>query len=101
MGGVTISDGHSKYRAEPTDVTVTGQAPQREQQVPNTARDDNIFIRTIVDNKEPYVGEQITLTFELYNRLTLWGETEYDPPVTTGFWSIELPENSPGNKIGQ
>lgn len=95
VGGVTISDGHNTYRAEPREVTVVGQVPQHKQPAPRIARDvqdDNIFIRTLVDNKEPYVGEQITLTFELYNRLTLWGETEYDPPATTGFWSIELPK---------
>ncbi|MFC1606933.1 BatD family protein [Candidatus Latescibacterota bacterium] len=90
VGGAAVSDGSNTYVAEGVKVEVGGKkAPQQQQQ------NANIFIRTFVDKTNPYVGEQITLTFELFNRSTIWGDTEYEPPSTTGFWTIELPK-TPG-----
>jgi hypothetical protein len=105
VGGASVVVDGQTFTSNPVKVeVVSGTAsPQPSQSAPSEETsgsngNDNIFIRTTVDNKQPYAGQQITLTFELYNRLTLWGDTEYDPPSTTGFWAIDLPKQTPSSK---
>ncbi len=50
-----------------------------------------LFITTEVDRKDPYVGEQVTLTFRLFRRLQI-ANLEYGPPPTTGFIEESLGE---------
>ncbi|MDP2984063.1 MAG: BatD family protein [Candidatus Latescibacter sp.] len=103
VGAATVVVGGQTFTSNPIKVeVVTGSAaPQPSSKsgaVDAGGGDSNIFIRTTVDNRQPYVGQQVTLTFELYNRLTLWGDTEYDPPSTTGFWSVDLPKLTPSTR---
>ncbi len=52
-----------------------------------------IFIKTSVNNKAPYAGEQITFTLEHYDNIYNT-ETKYKHPSRSGLWSVELPEIS-------
>ncbi|MBN1291977.1 MAG: protein BatD [Candidatus Latescibacteria bacterium] len=105
VGGAAVSDGSQNYGTNGIKVEIVSSPVQNqpstnseEQPVPDQP-DANIFIKTYVDNNKPYVGEQITLTFELYNRLTLWGDTDYEPPSTTGFWAVALQKIPPSTKL--
>lgn len=94
VGAVSVKLGRNTSRAPATKVeVVSGSIPQTkispESQQTKSPGDENIFINVFTDNQEPYTGEQITYTFELYNRLSL-SDTEYGPPATTGFWTVEL-----------
>ncbi|HDY90061.1 MAG TPA: protein BatD [bacterium] len=113
VGAVSIKAGRKNITAPATKVEVVrGAVPQAQtgpktQTIPDTQSSQikgnkNIFINTFVDRKEPYVGEQITYTFELYNRISL-AKPEYEPPSTTGFWQAELPQipDSYKNKDGR
>lgn len=111
LGGATVKVGGTDYRTNPQNVEVLagGTPPQQGQPAPGRNDgsgsqsgqngDGNIFIESFVDNREPYVGEQITHTFELYYRLALIHDTEYSPPSTTGFWSVDLPSIDPSTKV--
>ena len=80
VGAVSIKAGRKNITAPATKVEVVrGAVPQAQtgpktQTIPDTQSSQikgnkNIFINTFVDKKEPYVGEQITYTFEIYNRI--------------------------------
>jgi len=109
IGAVTVRAGGRKFSAPGTRIEVvagkvpgTGNSsPSPRDTAPRRSRsgDGGIFIKSYVDNDEPYVGQQITHTFELYYQLTLLTDTEYMPPSTTGFWSVELPQVQPMTKI--
>ncbi len=111
LGGATVKLGGTDYRTEPQNVEVLAGStpPQQGQSAPGRndgsgsqsgrSNDSNIYIESFVDNREPYVGEQITHTFELYYRLALIHDTEYSPPSTTGFWSVDLPSIEPSTKV--
>jgi len=101
IGGAAVSDGSINYGAKETKVEIVAAMPDERstQRSSATEANENIFIKTHVDNEKPYVGQQITLTFELYNRLTLWGDTNYEPPSTTGFWAVGLPKIAPATKV--
>lgn len=51
------------------------------------------FLETVVDKKNPYVNEQVTLTMKFYIAVQFYGSPELTEPTTTGFWTELL-----GNK---
>jgi len=50
-----------------------------------------IFITATVDKKTVYVGEPVTFSFRLYNRVALLSQPSYQAPQTAGFWAEDLP----------
>ncbi len=50
-----------------------------------------VFITGTVDKTPVYVGEPVTYSFRLYNRVPLMSRPNYQPPTTSGFWSEDLP----------
>ncbi len=70
----------------------TPQAPARQPAPPaaSSSGDRNLFIAGNVDQKEVYLGEQATYTFEFYNRLNLVENPEYNPPTFNSFWVEEM-----------
>ncbi len=77
---------------------VTGQRPkgqnftfpfeEKRQKVVNPTNE--IFIKTYVDKKDVYVGEEVILTFKLYSNAHLLTQPEYIPPKTEGFWKEDM-----------
>ncbi len=106
VGGASVAIGGRVLTTQESTVRVVANSPAPSPSRPlddlgqagKASGGDDIFIRTMVDNRKPYVGEQITLTFELFNRLALWGDTEYNPPSTTGFWKVDLPRITPSTR---
>ena len=57
------------------------------------------FIDVIIDKKDPYLNEQVTVTYYLYFKVNV-SNVEYDQlPTATGFWAEELdvPKDRTGN----
>ncbi|RME18256.1 MAG: protein BatD [Bacteroidetes bacterium] len=52
----------------------------------NVSKDD-IFVRTFVNKKQCYIGEQITLTQKIYTRVELRGIQNVKFPHMEGFWT--------------
>lgn len=51
-----------------------------------------MFVRASVDDDRPYLGEQVTYTFQFYRRSVLssfgqYGRPQYQPPDFSGFWN--------------
>ena len=95
VGAVSVPVNGKVYKAPATRVEVVKDStvPQvRSNGKTNEAnRNEDIYVTGITDKNEVYIGEQITYTFELYNRLSL-SDTRYEPPATTGFWLVDLQE---------
>lgn len=53
----------------------------------NSNVSDDIFVRTYINKKQCYVGEQISLTQKIYTRLELRGIQNVKFPHLDGFWS--------------
>ena len=47
---------------------------------------DNLFLRAYLSKKEAYLGEQITLTYKLFSRVSIVNLNEEDAPKFNGFW---------------
>ncbi len=52
------------------------------------------FAEAVVDNNNPFQGEQIVYTFRFYQGASLLQDPNYDPPAFTGFWSDQQPEQT-------
>jgi hypothetical protein len=61
-------------------------AQQQQQEKPEVNGED-VFVRTYVNKKQCYLGEQITVTQKVYSRLNLRGFQNFKAPTYDGFWS--------------
>ena len=56
---------------------------------------ESLFVRASVDNHRPYLGQQITYTFRIYQSSGLAlssGTVRYEPPGFAGFWNNQAVE---------
>ena len=62
---------------------------------------ENIFMRALVSKRNVYVGEQLTVTYKLYERVRTMNLTPDEPPKYEGFWveNIELKGAMPKNEV--
>ncbi|MDZ7741413.1 MAG: BatD family protein [Bacteroidota bacterium] len=51
---------------------------------------EDIFLRAIVDKKNPYQGEQVVVTYKIYTRVAARSPTVKKYPSFPGFWSVDL-----------
>jgi len=101
---ISVEYGGKEYFTEPIEVTVTS-APQRSPRAPSAGGAQGgrsapgrrggggrrwVLIEASLDRERAYVGEQVTLTIDLYSRARVVG-SRLVPPSTTGFWVEELP----------
>ena len=49
----------------------------------------------VVDNKRPYVNEQVVLHVKFHTAVPLMGNAEWGPPNTAGFLKEDLPPGKP------
>lgn len=50
-------------------------------------KDGEAFLRSFVDKKLAYVGEQVTWSVVLFSRVHIKGVDRFEPPSLDGFWS--------------
>ena len=53
-------------------------------------QDDDVYIKTIVSNKNPYIGEQIIVTNRIYTKVPISNLNLEKAPSFQGFWSKNL-----------
>jgi hypothetical protein len=51
--------------------------------------DSDLFLRTSMDKKEAYIGEQVTLTFSIFSRIDLQQVDGLTLPKLDGFWTVD------------
>lgn len=97
IGATEVEFDGSVYRTDPIAVEVvegTG-APRDVEERPSSGVDAggrDVFIVTSVDKERAYQGEQITLSFKFYRRVSLWDQPQYGAPELSGFWVEQLDE---------
>lgn len=103
IGKATVTIGKTVYQTEPVKITVGATAGAGSKAVPpgrvpggstpdaGEQNGQDLFVTAVVDRKNPYVQEQITLTFRFYQRVTLLESPGFTKPTTTGFWAEDLP----------
>ncbi|RKR84945.1 oxygen tolerance protein BatD [Mucilaginibacter gracilis] len=106
IGSATVVSNGKTLSTRPITVKVIKGSPQQQQQqggqgqqagpdnsIGAAASGDmakNVFIRAVVDKKNVYLGEQITVTYRLYTRVGLVGNSFDKAPDLNGFWSQDI-----------
>ncbi len=63
-------------------------AQQQQQQTKKTeVNNEDVFVRSYLNKRQSYLGEQVTLTQKVYSRLNLRGFQNFKPPSYDGFWA--------------
>ena len=98
------------FQTQPIAISVSNQSqPKQQQQTPSQSKPqrdyssqpastDDFFIEQVVDNPNPYVGQQITLIFRFYQGENLYEQPNVKWPSLNGFWVEDLPPNRVYNK---
>ncbi len=80
------------FQTEPIDIRVIAASaplptPTPAGPAPGSIEGQDFFVQAEVDNSKPYLGQQITYTFKLYQSVGFIGQPDYQPPSFTNFWS--------------
>ncbi len=90
---ITVGAGASAPPSVPDQSAPQGQAPAASDSSGSgdTQVDPIAFVRTVADKPEPFVGEQVTITFYLYVRERLQSSPNVETePSTDGLWTQDL-----------
>ena len=89
-----------RYKGNLVELTVLNKGVSADQQLESSATDSegndrDYFFEAEVDEKRPYVGEQVTLTLKFFIAVQYYGSPELAEPSTTGFWTELLGNKAP------
>lgn len=112
IGPATVLVNGQKLTSQPIQMEVSpagtsgntasgGNETQRKDQSLEAQLKDYIFLRAIVSDREVYMGEQLTVTYKLYERVRALNLIPEEPPRYEGFWveNIELKGAPAQNEI--
>ncbi|UCE23151.1 MAG: protein BatD [Candidatus Zixiibacteriota bacterium] len=89
-----------RYQGNRVELTVLDQGTATPPDLEEQARDDegdarDYFLEAVVDKRNPYVNEQVTLTLKFFIAVQYYGSPELTEPTTTGFWAELLGNKAP------
>jgi hypothetical protein len=96
IGTASIVQGETTHETKPIKITVVKgkDKPQQKKNDSQISYDEiakNLFIRATVDKTKAYKGEQITVVYKLYTRLSIAAQMSINKlPQYQGFWAEEL-----------
>jgi hypothetical protein len=96
IGSASITQSGKTYKSNSLVIPVQKGQPKNQQQKNNDEISEaeiakNLYIRAIVDKTKAYKGEQITVIYKLYTRLSIASQMGVNKlPQYQGFWAEEL-----------
>lgn len=108
IGSAKVKYKGKEYSTQPIQIKVN--PPSQSKQVvpsiqdrehqPSMPESENrdFFIEQVVDNRKPYVGEQVTMVFRFYQGQNLYEQPTLEWPDYNGFWVEDLPPQKSYNK---
>jgi len=106
IGPLTIKVKGAAVSSNPIEITVkqpgaidkSPPSGQRRAAGTSQKQQNDFFIEQAVDKRNPYVGEQVTLSFKFYQAVNLWGQPTLEWPKYSGVTIEDLPPNSRSRK---
>jgi hypothetical protein len=97
---VSAVSGNKRYVGNPVALTVVSTGTSGSRQTEDRAQDAegnsrDLFAEAVVDNANPYVNQQVTLTLKFYVAVQTYGSPSLVEPTTTGFWNELLGTRGP------
>ena len=87
IGSASIRVNGKQYRSSTTSIQVLKSSPKNNtNNTPLAKAKENVFIELELSNQNPYVGEQITATYNLYFNQDIRSPELLETPTYNGFW---------------
>ncbi len=105
IDNIALVHKNKRHKGNPVNLTVLNSGTTTQTKVDGqTAKQDSgngkdYFLEALVDNKNPYVNEQVTLTLKFYVAVQYYGSPELSEPTTTGFWNELLGNKAPYRQV--
>lgn len=96
VGPASVEYKGRQLKTQPLQIEVVKSKPQQQQQNTSptvTNIGDNLLIRATADRHTARVGEQITVTYKLYTRVSVSGYDLAKAPTYEGFWSEDIEQS--------
>lgn len=96
INAATIDYKGNQLKTQPILVEVVQGKPQQKAQAPETNLaniGENLFVRAIADKQRARIGEQVTITYKLYTRVSVSGYDLTKAPTYEGFWSEDIEQS--------
>jgi len=96
IGKASVNFNGDSYETNPLAIKVVQGSTSNQTQTndSNVSQEElakNVFIRATADKRNVYQGEQVTVTYKLYSRLTIASIQISKLPTYNGFWQEEIP----------
>jgi hypothetical protein len=99
IGPVVARDKNTMVSSDPISMTVTRpgtvtrqpESDSRKRPRKKGEKREDFFIEQSVDNRNPYVGQQVTLIFRFYQSVNLWDQPTLEWPEYVGITVEDLP----------
>jgi hypothetical protein len=96
IGSATIEYDGKQLKTQPIPIEVTKGSARANQSQQSDDGDiakqigDNLFLDVKIDKSKIYQGEQVTVTYKIYTRVSVVNYTITKVPALTGFWSEDI-----------
>lgn len=94
IGPATIEYKGKTLKSDPISIEVTQGKPKQQQKQPDQPDianiGDNLIIKALTDKYRVRQGEQLTVTFKLYTRVSVTGYDLAKAPTFEGFWGEDF-----------
>ena len=99
IGKGSVNYSGTKYESNPLTVKVvqgstSAKTQQNDSEISQEELRKNVFIVASADKRNVYQGEQVTVTYKLYTKLTISSIQISKLPTFNGFWQEEIPTNN-------
>jgi len=89
---IAIVYNNRRYKGNDVNLTVLQQGSTASQSAEDNATSAtgdsrDYFLLAEIDNKKPFVNQQVTFTLKFYIAVQFYGSPELTEPTTTGFWT--------------
>ena len=90
IGPATLQIQGQVLHTKPITIEVSARKPRAPNQPASNAVEDNLFIRVTADPERAFVGQQVTVTYDLCYRYQLQNVGFSEIPSFAGFWVKDL-----------
>ncbi|MFZ1685106.1 MAG: BatD family protein [Candidatus Zixiibacteriota bacterium] len=100
IDGIALVYNNKRYTGNVVTLTVLNKGQSTSPKLEQRATTDDggskdLFLVASVDNKSPYVNQQVTLTLKFYLGVQSYSSPQLNEPATTGFWAEPLGNSAP------
>ncbi|MDH3890223.1 MAG: BatD family protein [candidate division Zixibacteria bacterium] len=100
IDNISVVHNNKRYKGNMVMLTVLNRGSSASDDINDRSLDSkgdskDYFLEAVVDKKDPYVNEQVTLTLKFYIAVQYYGSPELTEPTTTGFWTEVLGNKAP------